>query len=142
MKKIIEGKVYNTETAEFIGSWNNGKFQNDFGYIAEELYRKKTGEFFLYGEGGPQTKYVNCAGGVFSAGEQIVILSFLEAKKWAETKLTVEVYEKIFGEIEEDETKKNVLFSLKTENIEKLKRLATELKMSMSAIIDNFIEKC
>ena len=30
MKKVIDGKVYNTETAEHIGNWSNGYYCNDF----------------------------------------------------------------------------------------------------------------
>lgn len=46
MKKIINGKMYNTETAEFIDSYESG-YPKDFAYVYEALYRKKTGEFFL-----------------------------------------------------------------------------------------------
>ena len=51
MKKIINGKMYNTETAKYCGGY---EFSNcgDFNYVCEELYQKKTGELFLYGEGG------------------------------------------------------------------------------------------
>ena len=46
MKKIINGKRYDTSTAILIGSarYSHG----DLEYLTEELYRKKTGEFFLY----------------------------------------------------------------------------------------------
>ena len=33
MKKIINGKMYNTETAKEIGSWNNGRYRSDFYYV-------------------------------------------------------------------------------------------------------------
>ena len=40
MKKIINGKMYNTETAEYIGedSYSNSR---DFSYYCDELYRKR-----------------------------------------------------------------------------------------------------
>ena len=47
MKKIINGKMYNTETAKEIGSWNNGRYRSDFYYVGETLYKKKTGELFV-----------------------------------------------------------------------------------------------
>lgn len=53
MKKIINGKTYNTDTAEFIDSVHPKGFSN----WTEELYRKKNGEYFLYIKGGPSTKY-------------------------------------------------------------------------------------
>ncbi len=48
MKKIINGKRYDTETAKLIGS-DGYSNPSDFNYWSEDLYQKKTGEFFLYG---------------------------------------------------------------------------------------------
>ena len=102
MKKIINGKKYDTDTAKEVGYDNNGSLCSDFSYIEETLYKKKTGEFFLCGKGGAVTKYAECKPGEFSrSGEAIVPLKEDEAKKWAEDHLTVEEYEKIFGEVEE-----------------------------------------
>ena len=42
MKKIIDGKKYDTETAECVGGWDNGYYANDLYYCWEGLYRKKT----------------------------------------------------------------------------------------------------
>lgn len=55
MKKILGGKKYDTETARVVGTYGNGS--SGFGACSETLYRKRTGEFFLYGEGGPMSKY-------------------------------------------------------------------------------------
>ena len=55
MKKILGGKKYDTETACVVGNYGNGN--SGFGTCSETLYRKRTGEFFLYGEGGPMSKY-------------------------------------------------------------------------------------
>ncbi len=41
MKKIINGKKYDTETATRLADWNNG------GYCKETLYQKHTGEYFM-----------------------------------------------------------------------------------------------
>ena len=49
MKKIIEGKTYNTETALLLGDWQN-LWKGDYHYCREELYRTKKGTYFLYGE--------------------------------------------------------------------------------------------
>ena len=43
MKKIINGKMYNTETAEEIGSWENTPYKSNYIYFKEYLYRKKNG---------------------------------------------------------------------------------------------------
>lgn len=72
MKKIINGKLYNTETAKEVGQyWNGYDCENDF-YEKEKLYLKKTGEWFLYGEGGA----VSCYGveyGTTYIGSSVII---------------------------------------------------------------------
>ena len=101
MKKIINRKMYDTETAKCVGSFSYGSCR-DFDHYAEELYRKKTGEYFLYGEGGAASKY---ARGVdqnsTSGGWEITPLSEERAMDWAEKYLDADEYEAIFGKVEE-----------------------------------------
>jgi hypothetical protein len=102
MKKIINGKMYNTETAEEVGFWSNNYSYNDFRYCEESLYRKKTGEYFLYGSGGAMTKYATSCGDDWrGSGEEIKPMTETEAMKWAEKHLDADEYEEIFGEVEE-----------------------------------------
>ena len=102
MKKIINGKKYNTETAKMVGSWSNNRSYCDFSCCEEMLYKKRTGEFFLYGEGGPMSKYsVSCGQNSWSGGAEIIPMTESEAKKWAEEHLGADEYEEIFGEVEE-----------------------------------------
>ena len=56
MKRIVNGKKYDTETATPFGDYQFSG-PSDFSYVHEELYRKKNGEFFLRGEGDPMLKY-------------------------------------------------------------------------------------
>ena len=102
MKKIINGKKYDTETAKHVGSWSNGYSYSDFEYAKEKLYKNKTGEFFLYGSGGPASKYCEYIdGNTRSGGCDIIPLTENKAKKWAERHLDADRYEEIFGEVEE-----------------------------------------
>ena len=57
MKKIINGKLYDTDTAKEMGTGCASCSPRDFHYYSETLYRKRTGEYFLYGEGGPASRY-------------------------------------------------------------------------------------
>jgi len=101
MKKIINGKRYDTETATLIGeaSYSN---RSDFRYWHEELYQKKTGEYFLYGEGGPASKYSKTIGlNEWTGSEAIVPLTLKEAQEWGEKYLDADEYEKVFGRAEE-----------------------------------------
>ena len=102
MKKIINGKMYNTETAKELGSWDNGYPVNDFCYFCETLYRKRSCEYFLEGHGAANSKYgVLCAGAMRCYGEKIMPLTEAEAREWAEEHLDADEYEAIFGECEE-----------------------------------------
>jgi len=101
MKKIINGKKYDTETAKILGSAGYS-YPGDFSYWQETLYRKKTGEFFVHGIGGPLSKYARSIGlNEWTGGEEIIPLSPKEAQKWAEENLEAEEFEKVFGEVEE-----------------------------------------
>lgn len=101
MKKIINGKKYDTDTAKNLGyiSYNH---PGDFTWWTEHLYRKRTGEYFLHGIGGPMSKYAHQVGlNEWTGGEKIKPLTREEAQKWAEENLEAEEFELIFGACEE-----------------------------------------
>ena len=102
MKKVIDGKIYNTETAEQLGSYWNGKSEGDFQYVYEFLYRTKKGRFFLAGEGGAMSHYCRrCGDNTWCEGKGIIPLEDNEAREWAESHWSTEDYIAIFGEPEE-----------------------------------------
>lgn len=140
MKKIIDGKLYNTETAKQLGSDSNPCGPRDFHYWHEELYQKRTGEFFLYGEGGPASKYSrSCGQNQWSGGEKIIPLSYQSAQKWAEDHLDADDYAAIFGDVSEGE---DVLISAKLPAAvdSKLRRLAAENGISITGQLIQLIE--
>lgn len=101
MKKIINGKLYNTETATEVCSWSNGYFSGDFRMVSETIFRKKTGEYFLYGWGGALSEYAETFGNNSTAGETIIPLTYDAFKEWALEKLSAFDYMLIFGEVSE-----------------------------------------
>lgn len=101
MKKIISGKVYDTDKAQEMATWSNGGSWRDFSHFEETLYRKKTGEYFLHGEGGPNTSYATRCGNSWGYGERIIPYTEEKAKAWAEKHLDGDEYIDIFGEVEE-----------------------------------------
>ncbi|MFR4401210.1 MAG: hypothetical protein ACLT3C_02285 [Peptococcus niger] len=133
MKKIIGGKRYNTETAKYIGSGFANCGVTDFKYFEESLYLKKTGEFFLHGEGGPASKYAKEFDGSMWGDEKIIPISLEEARAWGEKYLSPDEYEKVF-EVEEEDS---VLFSvLLPETLyAELKEEAEEKGVSMKEIV-------
>lgn len=141
MKKIINGKLYNTETAQEVGCWSNTGNTRDFSYVSEGLYRKKTGEFFLYGEGGPMSQYSRSIGNnEWSGGEEIIPLTWEAARKWAEEKLSADEYMEIFGPVPEDDSTGTLNLSLPVSTIEKAKRAAAMQGISVSQWIASLIE--
>lgn len=102
MKKIINGKKYDTETARVIGSYDNNMNYSDFRWYEETLYRKKNGEFFMYGEGGGLSRYRTClSNNSFCEGCGIIPMTEDDAKAWVEKHLSYEDYVRIFGEPDE-----------------------------------------
>jgi hypothetical protein len=140
MKKIINNLVYNTETAEEIGSMSWGDGPRDFHYMEETLYRKRTGEFFLYGEGGPATKYaVSVSQRGWRSGEKIIPLDFSAAREWAEENLSADDYEKVFGEVAEDDSRVMITLSVSRTCAETITRKASEAGVTKSEYIENLV---
>lgn len=137
MKKIISGKSYDTATALEIGSyiWRPG--DRLWGY-GEVLHRKKTGEYFLYCYGGPSSEYSQHVEHFnwTDTNEAIVPLSYGVAREWAAERLSGEEYEKIFGKVEEDDSKRYVTVSLTKTAIDRGKRAAGERGITFSALVD------
>lgn len=112
MKKIVDGKKYDTDTAALVAEWDNGKV-GTFDFVRRDLHQKRNGEFFLHCEGGPNTRYATRVRGSnsWTGGEAIEPLTFDEAREWAERSLDADAYEAIFGEVPEDD--ESVIVSLR-----------------------------
>ena len=102
MKKIIDGKRYNTETAELVAEWSNGYDCNDFKHCSEDLYRTPKGAWFIHGAGGAMSKYAQPCGDMTGGGSDITPLSAAVAREWLENKDFVDEMEAYFGDQIED----------------------------------------
>ena len=137
MVKIIKGRKYDTDTAREVGSYSNAGSWRDFGHFEETLYCKRTGEYFLFGEGGPMTKYRETVGqNEWSGGSKIIPLDFNEAREWAEKNLSAEEYEAEFGEVAEDDSRAAITITLPSTMIDTLKREAVERHLTLSAWLE------
>lgn len=135
MKKIINGKKYDTATAQKLGFFDNNEL--GFSSVEESLYRKRTGEFFLLGEGGPMSKYaVSTGGGNWAGGTAIIPLSWESARAWAEEHLDAAAYEGIFGEVAEDDSKTVMSVRISAAALEKAKRGASKSGSTLSALVE------
>ena len=72
MRKIIGKKLCDTATATQLGTVYSGKFGDSDGY-EEQLFVTKTKQYFLYGIGGAESKYVK---------ETIKLITDKEAEDW------------------------------------------------------------
>lgn len=138
MAKIINGKRYDTATASHVATHEHSN-RRDFGYFSEDLYKKRTGEYFLYGEGGPASKYATSTGNnSWSGGDRTIPMSYDAARQWAEKHMDASEYEAEFGAVDEGGEKRTVGISITAGAHDKLKRAAQERGMSLSALIEEF----
>lgn len=138
MKKIINGRLYDTETAKSIG-WNDFGCCGDFSYYREELFRKRTCEFFLYGYGGPASRYAQPVGQHgWEDGWKIIPLSYDDALAWAEKNLDADDYIRAFGEPTEDDTVPSS-FRFSGAAAQKLSLLASASGLSKAAVLEKLI---
>lgn len=136
MKKIINGRRYDTDTARCVAEWSNGYEQSSFSYVVEKMYLKQNGEFFLHGVGGAKTQYAERVGNnMWGSGESISPLTYQEAEKWAEEHLSGDEYESIFGEISQSDENVTVHISMEKSKLESIRRKASENGMNLSEYI-------
>ena len=141
MKKIINGKLYDTDTAKELDCYANTYDTRDFRWFRETLYRKKTGEYFLHGEGGPMSKYSRTIGqNPWSGGEEIRPLSMEDATAWAEKHMDADAYQAEFGEIVEDDSRELVAYQIKASNAERLRRASRSTGKTIAQVLDELIE--
>ena len=142
MKKIIDGKGYDTKTARKVGeaSGNLGSFQS----FDESLYCTKGGKYFLHGEGGPSSRWSKKTGqNEWSGGEGIEPLSPDEAAEWLERHELTEEHEQEFGPAEEavSDDKKKATHYFEPELLKKLKMEAMEKDASATEILNDMLRE-
>lgn len=141
MKRIIDGKRYDTSTAEEVGFAKHGS-RRDFEYYEETLYCKRTGEYFLYGYGHGESKYAKQVLGAWGPGECIMPMTYEQARQWAERNLEADGYEAEFGEVPESDGE-DVVLSVRVSPAtrERLRRMAAESGRSQGAVLDELVAR-
>lgn len=139
MKTIIKRKLYDTDTARVIGCYRNGLGTSDFHFLSETLYQKKTGEFFLHGEGGALTRYAETYADGRGYGEQILPLTYGEAAEWSEKHMDADAYQAVFGEITDDYTAIMFTCRLPASAVDKLRRASGRSGRTQQDILTDLI---
>lgn len=97
MKKVINGKLYDTDTAKRLGSWDNEENYGDFGYTFEALYKTEAGAYFISYKGGAASKYARRFGNGRRGSEGVTLLTEADACRWCEEHdIEVDVIQKHF----------------------------------------------
>ena len=137
MKKIINGKVYDTEKAKYLGCVSAKKRDRDTEYWEEELYLKRTGEYFIYGRGGALTKYAEPReNSNWGSGSRIMPVTYDEATKWAEENLSTDEYISIFGNPDAaDDSAELLTISLPASLIRRIRTEAQQSGMTISGLV-------
>lgn len=117
MRKVHNGKVYDTDTASFVMTLNVDGLKRD-------LYQKSTGEFFLYDEN----------------SKRMCPLLFKDAQKYVFEQGSKEVQEKYFGKITSDREKILISAYITKEQKAHLKRAAAIRGLSISSLIGQWAE--
>lgn len=139
MTKIINNRKYDTDTARKVGHWDNGEY-GGLHFCEETLYRKRTGEYFLFGCGRAGSKYAKSKGSnSWSSGEMIIPMTWDAAREWAEERLSADEYEFEFGKISDDESKVTITVSLPANVVKMAKREAARDEISLSEFIEKYI---
>ena len=140
MKKVIAGKLYDTDKAQKLAEWDNGQNYAGLQWTQETLYRKRTGEYFLHGDGGAGSRYAQTIGqNQWSGGEAIQPMSYDVAKEWAESHLTGDEYVAIFGEPDEGKITKAI--SLDSQTVAALDKLRSESGKTYGEIIAGLVNR-
>lgn len=140
MRKIINGKRYDTETAREVGAHANGMLASDLSYVCETLYVKRNGEYFLHGEGGAMSKYAQSYGnGSWGGGERIMPLSYEAAQEWSELNLDAVEYESEFAVVEDEDTCQMTCY-VKGTTLALIRRAAQREGATIGGVVDRLAE--
>ena len=132
-KRIINGKTYNTETANRLGEWET----NEFGYVeGAALYQSRLGAFFMheYASDGPD-----------GPEERLEPYTPEQARTWLEQHRSydVDLIESVFGEMPEAGSNESKFTLRIPDNLRE--RLAARAKangQSLNAWIVRCLERC
>ena len=136
MKKIIKGKLYDTDTASRVAEWETPTSTSDFKFCRETLYRKRTGEYFLHGEGGALSRYAKHDYDGMTCGEGILPLAYDTARGWAEQYMDVDAYQDEFGPAAEDDSRTAMSLSVRADTADKVRRASAAAGCSISEYVE------
>ncbi|SHI16452.1 hypothetical protein SAMN02745823_02932 [Sporobacter termitidis DSM 10068] len=101
MRKIVNGKTYNTTAARLVGEWRSMSSARNSDWCHEMLFQTDGGEYFLWGCGGTLSAYKTAGAVTRSSRAGITPLSLEKAMAWARVHLKHATYIKEFRKYEQ-----------------------------------------
>ena len=110
MRKVIDGVGYDTKKAIFLGQVCSGFSKEDIRWSVTELYRARSGKYFLHGSGGPGSPYAvwDNESDAHIDGEAILPMSQYDVITWAEEYLQVEKLKSVIKDIRQEAKRQNI----------------------------------
>lgn len=127
--KLIKGKRYDVDRAVELIRWEDKE-----GEQKETLYRKKTGELFIYRE-----RYDTLLNTKLKP--EYAPLDIKTAKKWVEKRFDKETVDKLFNVQKEDDKKKTISCTLSEGCLKQMTYLMEKHDKSRSGLIEMLVEK-
>lgn len=129
MRKILQNKVYDTDTASKIMSvtLEAERSRDKKDIVTESLYRKRTGEFFLVRED--------------MYGTKVLPQTYNDAKAWGiNNQMPQETIKSAFWESDSSPKKEALLISIPASMISRLRMEASSRNMSVSGLLEEIIQ--
>lgn len=140
MKKVIRNKVYDTDTATLIKQADHPNITNGEGPCKQSLYRKRTGDYFLYVSGATTDTFHNLriATQTHDREHHIYLLTYDQARAWCEAEMTADEWLKHFSPIEDDSLCALNL-TLSASAVSKFKVVAQQQQISQRELMERLI---
>lgn len=141
MKKIINNRVYDTDTAQLIKQADHDNIISSEGSCKQSLYRKRTGDYFLCVSGARADSFHNLhlTGAKHDRERHIYLLTYEQAKSWAEEEMTADEWLAIFEPAEEDDSLTALNLTLSASSVSKFKLTAQQQQVSQRELMERLI---
>lgn len=128
--KTYAEKKYDIVTSERIGSYTTGKGES---WLEETLYRKRSGEYYLKGSGGDDTRWRGTDG--------VQPLCRAWAESWVFERLGREEYDRIFARPAEPKKKQRITLELPADTYARLTELSESAGVSKTRVIEKLLQE-
>lgn len=141
MKRIIKNKVYDTATAQLIKQADHPNITNGEGSCKQSLYRKKTGDYFLFVDGARTDVFHNIGleNNAHDRERHIYHLTYEQARSWAEEEMTADEWLENFEPVE-DNSLCALSLTLSASAVSKFRLTAQRQQISQRELMERLID--